>query len=111
MRWLKGKGDFLRWDRMLRSNLELLDAKNHQDPKNHFLRGDRLVHRALLKRWISLLLAWAGEVRLKEPRGEKLWKRRARGDNRKFPKDGEREPLRRRVECMSMFGSGRIFLA
>ncbi|XP_072986249.1 uncharacterized protein At4g19900 [Typha latifolia] len=54
-RWLEAKADFLRKDRMLRSNLELLNPKNHpllQDPDGPWLtaltRGDRLVQRALL---------------------------------------------------------------
>ncbi|WOL18119.1 hypothetical protein Cni_G26912 [Canna indica] len=55
-RWLEGKGNFIRRDRMLRSNLELLNPKNHpllQDPDGPGLttltQGDRVVHRLLLK--------------------------------------------------------------
>lgn len=55
-RWLEGKGDFIRRDRMLRSNLELLNPKNHpllQDPDvaglTMLTRGDRLMQKAILK--------------------------------------------------------------
>lgn len=55
-RWLEGKGDFIRRDRMLRSNLEILNPKNHpllQDPDVAGLtvltRGDRLMQKAILK--------------------------------------------------------------
>uniref|UniRef100_A0A0E0ED83 Alpha 1,4-glycosyltransferase domain-containing protein n=1 Tax=Oryza meridionalis TaxID=40149 RepID=A0A0E0ED83_9ORYZ len=54
-RWLEGKADYLRRDRMLRSNLEFLNPRNHpllQDPDSPGLtsltRGDRMVHRMLL---------------------------------------------------------------
>lgn len=54
--WLEGKGDFLRRDRMLKSNLELLNPKNHpllQDPDvvgvSGYTRGDRLVQKSILK--------------------------------------------------------------
>ncbi|PKA55305.1 Uncharacterized protein AXF42_Ash003942 [Apostasia shenzhenica] len=54
-RWLEGKGDFLRRDRMLRSNLELLNTKNHpllQDPDDNGItmltRGDRLMKKLIL---------------------------------------------------------------
>lgn len=54
--WLEGKGDYLRRDRMLRSNLDLLNPKSHpllQDPDGPGLtiltKGDRLVQRVLLK--------------------------------------------------------------
>lgn len=54
-RWLEGKADYLRRDRMLRSNLELLNPRNHpllQDPDSPGLtsltRGDRMVQRMLL---------------------------------------------------------------
>ncbi|WOL13031.1 hypothetical protein Cni_G21800 [Canna indica] len=53
--WLEGKGVYVRRDRMLRSNLDLLNPKNHpllQDPDGPGLttltRGDRLVQRMLL---------------------------------------------------------------
>ncbi|KAM0870658.1 hypothetical protein ACQ4PT_039886 [Festuca glaucescens] len=53
-RWLEGKADYLRRDRMLRSNLELLNPRNHpllQDPDSPGLtaltRGDRMVQRML----------------------------------------------------------------
>uniref|UniRef100_A0ACD5V0B3 Uncharacterized protein n=1 Tax=Avena sativa TaxID=4498 RepID=A0ACD5V0B3_AVESA len=52
--WLEGKADYLRRDRMLRSNLELLNPRNHpllQDPDSPGLtsltRGDRMVQRML----------------------------------------------------------------
>ncbi|XP_028554606.1 uncharacterized protein At4g19900 [Dendrobium catenatum] len=55
-RWLEGKGDFIRRDRMLRSNLEMLNPKNHpllQDPDvaglTGLTRGDRLMQKAILK--------------------------------------------------------------
>ncbi|XP_020113991.1 uncharacterized protein At4g19900 [Ananas comosus] len=55
-RWLEGKGDFLRRDRMLRSDLELLNPKNHpllQDPDGPALtaltKGDLLMQKALFK--------------------------------------------------------------
>ncbi|KAJ0982644.1 hypothetical protein J5N97_010899 [Dioscorea zingiberensis] len=55
-RWLEGKADFLRRDKMLRSNLELLNPKNHpllQDPDGAGLasltKGDRLMQRAIWK--------------------------------------------------------------
>jgi hypothetical protein len=54
-RWLEGKADYLRRDRMLRSNLESLNPRNHpllQDPDSPGLtsltRGDRMVQRMLL---------------------------------------------------------------
>ncbi|KAG8080068.1 hypothetical protein GUJ93_ZPchr0007g6074 [Zizania palustris] len=54
-RWLEGKADYLRRDRMLRSNLEFLNPHNHpllQDPDSPGLtsltRGDRMVQRMLL---------------------------------------------------------------
>ncbi|PAN14495.1 hypothetical protein PAHAL_2G414000 [Panicum hallii] len=54
-RWLEGKADYLRRDRMLRSNLESLNPRNHpllQDPDSPGLtsltRGDRMVQRLLL---------------------------------------------------------------
>ncbi|KAL5197907.1 hypothetical protein ABZP36_001419 [Zizania latifolia] len=54
-RWLEGKADYLRRDRMLRSNLEFLNPRNHpllQDPDSPGLtaltRGDRMVQRMLL---------------------------------------------------------------
>ncbi|XP_020578481.1 uncharacterized protein At4g19900 isoform X2 [Phalaenopsis equestris] len=54
--WLEGKGDFIRRDRMLRSNLEMLNPKNHpllQDPDvvglTGLTRGDRLMQKAILK--------------------------------------------------------------
>lgn len=54
-RWLEGKGDFLRRDKMLRSNLELLNPKNHpllQDPDGPGLtvltKGDKMMQRVLL---------------------------------------------------------------
>uniref|UniRef100_A0A0D9X0F8 Alpha 1,4-glycosyltransferase domain-containing protein n=1 Tax=Leersia perrieri TaxID=77586 RepID=A0A0D9X0F8_9ORYZ len=54
-RWLEGKADYLRRDRMLRSNLDFLNPRNHpllQDPDSPGLtsltRGDRMVHRMLL---------------------------------------------------------------
>ncbi|XP_044965300.1 uncharacterized protein At4g19900 [Hordeum vulgare subsp. vulgare] len=54
-RWLEGKADYLRRDRMLRSNLELLNPRNHpllQDPDSPGLtsltRGDRMVQRMLI---------------------------------------------------------------
>ena len=54
-RWLEGKADYLRRDRMLRSNLELLNPRNHpllQDPDSPGLtsltRGDRMVQRMLV---------------------------------------------------------------
>ncbi|KAF0905956.1 hypothetical protein E2562_008978, partial [Oryza meyeriana var. granulata] len=54
-RWLEGKADYLRRDRMLRSNLEFLSPRNHpllQDPDSPGLtsltRGDRMVYRMLL---------------------------------------------------------------
>ncbi|XP_008805990.2 uncharacterized protein At4g19900 [Phoenix dactylifera] len=54
-RWLEGKGDFLRRDKMLRSNLELLNPKNHpllQDPDGPGLtvltKGDKMIQRVLL---------------------------------------------------------------
>ncbi|XP_039139472.1 uncharacterized protein At4g19900 isoform X1 [Dioscorea cayenensis subsp. rotundata] len=54
VRWLEGKADFLRRDKMLRSNLELLNPKNHpllQDPDGPGLasltKGDRLMQRAI----------------------------------------------------------------
>ncbi|CAM0906331.1 unnamed protein product [Alopecurus aequalis] len=54
-RWLEGKADYLRRDRMLRSNLELLNTRNHpllQDPDSPGLtsltRGDRMVQRMQL---------------------------------------------------------------
>uniref|UniRef100_A0A0A9DHA8 Alpha 1,4-glycosyltransferase domain-containing protein n=1 Tax=Arundo donax TaxID=35708 RepID=A0A0A9DHA8_ARUDO len=54
-RWLEGKADYLRRDRMLRSNLESLNPRNHpllQDPDGPGLtsltRGDRMVQRMLL---------------------------------------------------------------
>nr|XP_018678103.1 PREDICTED: uncharacterized protein At4g19900 isoform X1 [Musa acuminata subsp. malaccensis] len=60
-RWLEGKGNFLRRDRMLRSNLELLNPKNHpllQDPDGPGLatltQGDRMVQRVLLKEMESI---------------------------------------------------------
>ncbi|XP_062189293.1 uncharacterized protein At4g19900-like [Phragmites australis] len=53
--WLEGKVDYLRRDRMLRSNLESLNPRNHpllQDPDSPGLtsltRGDRMVQRMLL---------------------------------------------------------------
>lgn len=53
-RWLEGKADYLRRDRMLRSSLELLNPRNHpllQDPDSPGLtsltRGDRMVQRML----------------------------------------------------------------
>ncbi|KAL6657777.1 hypothetical protein ACP70R_005557 [Stipagrostis hirtigluma subsp. patula] len=53
--WLEGKADYLRRDRMLRSNLESLNPRNHpllQDPDSPGLtsltRGDRMVQRMLL---------------------------------------------------------------
>ncbi|KAK8968404.1 hypothetical protein KSP40_PGU002164 [Platanthera guangdongensis] len=56
VQWLEGKGDFLRRDRMLRSNLELLNPKNHpllQDPDvaglTGLTRGDQLMQKAILK--------------------------------------------------------------
>ncbi|XP_042445884.1 uncharacterized protein At4g19900-like [Zingiber officinale] len=55
-RWLEGKGNFLRRERMLRSNLELLNPRNHpllQDPDGPGLttltQGDRLIQRTLLR--------------------------------------------------------------
>ncbi|KAG0475703.1 hypothetical protein HPP92_015389 [Vanilla planifolia] len=55
-KWLEGKGDFLRRDWMLRSNLELLNPKNHpllQDPDltgvAGFTRGDRMMQKSILK--------------------------------------------------------------
>ncbi|VAH28846.1 unnamed protein product [Triticum turgidum subsp. durum] len=54
-RWLEGKADYLRRDRMLRSNLEFLNPRNHpllQDPDSPGLtsltRGDRMVQRMLI---------------------------------------------------------------
>jgi hypothetical protein len=54
-RWLEGKADYLRRDRMLRSNLESLNPRNHpllQDPDSPGLtsltRGDRMVQRMIL---------------------------------------------------------------
>ncbi|CAO1941559.1 unnamed protein product [Urochloa humidicola] len=54
-RWLEGKADYLRRDRMLRSNLESLNPRNHpllQDPDSPGLtsltRGDRMVQKMLL---------------------------------------------------------------
>lgn len=54
--WLEGKGDFLRRDKMLKSNLELLNPKNHpllQDPDvagvSSYTRGDKLVQKSILK--------------------------------------------------------------
>ncbi|KAG8099641.1 hypothetical protein GUJ93_ZPchr0013g34302 [Zizania palustris] len=54
-RWLEGKADYLRRDRMLRANLEFLNPRNHpllQDPDSPGLtsltRGDRMVQRMLL---------------------------------------------------------------
>jgi hypothetical protein len=53
--WLEGKADYLRRDRMLRSNLESLNPRNHpllQDPDSPGLtsltRGDRMVQRMIL---------------------------------------------------------------
>ncbi|TVU38386.1 hypothetical protein EJB05_11753 [Eragrostis curvula] len=54
-RWLEGKADYLRRDRMLRSNLESLNPRNHpllQDPDSPGLtsltRGDRMVQRMIV---------------------------------------------------------------
>ncbi|GJN32764.1 hypothetical protein PR202_gb21289 [Eleusine coracana subsp. coracana] len=54
-RWLEGKADYLRRDRMLRSNLETLNPRNHpllQDPDSSgftsLTRGDRMVQRMIL---------------------------------------------------------------
>lgn len=56
-KWLEGKGDFIRRDRMLRSNYhEMLNPRNHlllQDPDvvgfTGLTRGDRMMQRAVLK--------------------------------------------------------------
>jgi hypothetical protein len=55
-KWLECKADFLRKNRMLQSNLDLLNPKNHpllQDPDvpglTGLTRGDRLVQRLLLR--------------------------------------------------------------
>ncbi|KAJ6816135.1 uncharacterized protein M6B38_417325 [Iris pallida] len=68
-RWLDGKGDFLRRDRMLRSNLELLNPKNHpllQDPDlpgvNGLTRGDRMVQNAIAKEMEKVPF---GEIRIR----------------------------------------------
>ncbi|KAJ1691904.1 hypothetical protein LUZ63_016059 [Rhynchospora breviuscula] len=55
-KWLEGKADFLRKNKMLQSNLDLLNPKNHpllQDPDvpglTGLTRGDRMVQRVLLR--------------------------------------------------------------
>ncbi|KAJ3687273.1 hypothetical protein LUZ61_016437 [Rhynchospora tenuis] len=60
-KWLEGKGDFLRRNKMLQSNLDLLNPKNHpllQDPDvpglTGLTRGDRMVQRVLLREMESI---------------------------------------------------------
>ncbi|KAJ3674851.1 hypothetical protein LUZ60_005467 [Juncus effusus] len=67
-KWLEGKGDFLRRNHMLHSNLELLNPKNHpllQDPDlpglTTLTRGDRFVQRVLLREMESSPFVSTGE--------------------------------------------------
>ncbi|KAF3337303.1 Glycosyltransferase sugar-binding region containing DXD motif [Carex littledalei] len=76
--WLEGKGDFLRRNRMLQSNLDLLNPKNHpllQDPDvpglTGLTRGDRLVQRVLLREMESIPFVGNRKRELHEEEKEK----------------------------------------